>query len=55
MIPGAPLKSQDGYNRDVERKEKFLEKQDVMDRFVAPGKEGFEEFQPLYDELRGYY
>ncbi len=51
-IPGVPLKSQNEYNRDVERKEKFLKKQDIVDRFITPGREGFEQLQPLYDEVR---
>jgi len=52
MIPGTPLKSQNEYNRDADRKEKFLKSQDVVNRFIAPGREGFEKFQPLYDEVR---
>lgn len=51
-ITGMPLKSQNEYNRDVDRKEKFLKKQDVVDRFIAPGKEGFEQFQSIYNEVR---
>ncbi|MFH1359902.1 MAG: AarF/UbiB family protein [Candidatus Omnitrophota bacterium] len=51
-IPGTPLKSQSEYNRDVDRKEKFLKQKDVVDRFIAPGKEDFEQFQTLYDEVR---
>lgn len=52
-IPGAPLKSQNEYNRDVDRREKFIKRQDVIDRYIAPGKEDYEKFQPLYDEVRG--
>ncbi|MDD5108640.1 MAG: AarF/UbiB family protein [Candidatus Omnitrophica bacterium] len=51
-IPGIPLKSQNEYNRDVDLKEKFLKKQDMVDRFIAPGFEGFEKFQQLYNEVR---
>jgi predicted unusual protein kinase regulating ubiquinone biosynthesis (AarF/ABC1/UbiB family) len=52
IIPGTPLKSQNEYNRDTDIKEEFLKSKDVVDRFIAPGREGFQQFQPIYDEVR---
>ncbi|MBF0388387.1 MAG: hypothetical protein HQL20_11170 [Candidatus Omnitrophica bacterium] len=49
----APLKSQKEYNRDVARKEEYLREKDIVDRFIAPGKEDYAKFKPLYDEVRG--
>ncbi len=52
-IAGNPLKSQNEYIRNAERKEKFLKRKDFTDRFIAPGQEDFVRFQPLYEEVRG--